>query len=245
MDAMLWVLAGVVWATTGHLLLTHRLTPEGGWLARAVTALWWATLWPMLVVVLGVGTTPPDTEDDDPESLDNLADPARIAELEIELGLAVAAPVAAPATLLLPPPRPVLPEQPRTTPPKQLPHLPGASGSACTLPTISAKHEFDTAFGYTLDGRQSVSNLKELRTALADLSTITEQFGEYADTHTGPDVLAMAKLMLRRIERVEGSLAPIFAGLTYADYGRARMGCLQARAAIGDIVDRMAMAGRL
>lgn len=101
------------------------------------------------------------------------------------------------------------------------------------------------AYGYTGAGEKNRANLTELRTALAELTTITRQFHEYAETHAGPEVLGMGEAWLRRIERVEGSLAPIFAGLTYADYGRARKRCLQARAAIGDILDRMALSGRL
>ncbi|MBO1029999.1 hypothetical protein IPV09_01460 [Tessaracoccus sp. SD287] len=237
------LLTGVVWATAGNLIQTRVQEPADGGTVRALTALGWALLWPVLLVVNGGTRTVPGV--DEQESVEYESDPVRIAELERELGLALPEPTPpAPA----PDPAPLAPPAPtprRTPAAKQLPQLAGTSASACTLPTFETDNAFDDAYGITLRGGENRDNLAELTATLADLASIPTTFLKSTETHTGPEILGMAEVSLRRIGRIEGSLTPLFAGLTFADYGRARKGCIQARAAIGDVLDTMALSGRL
>lgn len=244
MGTLFLLLTGVVWATVGNLIQTRVQVPADGGTARALTALGWALLWPVLLVVNG-GTRSAPVADEDP-AIDYQADPARIAELERELGFALPERV----TVLTPPPVPPAPPAPvakrRQTPaPKQFAQVAGTNASACSLPTFDSDDAFEDSYGYTPRGLQNKANLAELAATLEDLAKAGTMFLESVESLTGPEILGMAEVSLRRIGRIEGSLTPLFAGLTFADYGRARKGCIQARAAIGDILDTMAISGRL
>lgn len=113
------------------------------------------------------------------------------------------------------------------------------------MPTFDTSSDFGAAYGFTAPGDRNKANLAELAATLEGLAEAGTMFLESVESLTGPEILGMAEVSLRRIGRIEGSLTPLFAGLTFADYGRARKGCIQARAAIGDILDTMAISGRL
>lgn len=160
------------------------------------------------------------------------ADPARIAALERELGMA--------------PPIPPTPPAPAPVPsPRRLPDLQGTTAAACRLPRFTRDDTFSDRYGYTMASTEDRHNLAELGQALNQLQVITQQFATAAHMLRGPAILESAQASLRRIDRLEEGLVPLFAGLTFASYGRAARACIDARARIGNTLDELVIAGRL
>ncbi len=240
---MQYVVWGVLYVCVGHLAHATSRRLQGLSPVRDASlgalVLWWVA-WPLAVTGLvgeaireglaGLAKRSPK------RTARPLADPAHIAELERELGI---------------PPLPDDPSSsddvPRSPAPKRhrLPWLPGTSASACQLPTFSKEGDFEIAYGWTTRVNESQANRDELNRTLRELQRITDDFEGYAEVHTGQEALEASLIALRRITRVEGALTPLFAGLTFARYGRARKACVDARARVGNILDAQALAGRL
>lgn len=124
--------------------------------------------------------------------------------------------------------------------------LPGTAADACQLPIIGSAIRFDRRYGPLLyDARQDSGGLGELEVALAQLKELTAAFGETSSSLAGPDLLNAAEVALRRIGRIETSIEPVFAGLSFASYGKARTACIEARSGVGNILDSRALGGDL
>ncbi|MGA4670384.1 hypothetical protein ACPCG0_11420 [Propionibacteriaceae bacterium Y1923] len=125
------------------------------------------------------------------------------------------------------------------------PTLRGTTAEACRLPTFEYNWEYDQRFGGVPYEGESRANLAQLTASLQQLDDLVVEFEADAPPMRGPELLEAAKVTLRRIDRLEDGLVPLFAGLGYATFGRATRACIDARGRIGHVLDEAVVEGRL
>lgn len=182
---MEFILFVVAYVGIGHLIATLVLSRSTAQDTSSYKLILW-TIWP-LVLLLTLGdhlrsSARKRMSTRREQRSAGLADPDRISELERELGMNTS-------------------DSTHAISPAQFSTLPGTQADACLLPAYTA-NDFRDRYG-VVPFPENAPNLQALAASVAELSEVTHQFAQQAQSLDGQPLHDAAEAALRRISRIE------------------------------------------
>ncbi|MGJ6980003.1 hypothetical protein ACSDQ9_05660 [Aestuariimicrobium soli] len=212
---VLYLAIGAVWVGVGQAIRQVLVPSEERARSGLGSTLGWAVAWPILAPTAAWSAR--QRAEPQPEEL-HRADPARIAALEKELGMA--------------PPEP----EPQPAPPPRVdpPSITSFDLAHSQLPTFGDSNAYWLASHTIEDDPRSAVSLSNTQ---KDLTMLVRQLEESAAHHDDAKFVAEVTRIARRVGRLERGLGALVPGLSYASFGRGVKTCIDTRGALSEILE--------